>query len=79
MVFQSYALYPHLTVAENIGFGLSLARLPKSEIRKQVMETAETLQLVPLLDRKPKALVGRSAATGGDRPRDRASSEGVLV
>ncbi len=58
MVFQSYALYPHLTVAENIGFGLSLARMPKAEIRRRVEETANVLQLGALLDRKPKALSG---------------------
>ncbi|WP_026283450.1 ABC transporter ATP-binding protein [Rhizobium sp. 2MFCol3.1] len=58
MVFQSYALYPHLTVAENIGFGLSLARRPKAEIAEKVKQTAETLQLSHLLDRKPKALSG---------------------
>ncbi|QFT47320.1 Maltose/maltodextrin import ATP-binding protein MalK [Roseivivax sp. THAF40] len=58
MVFQSYALYPHLTVAENIGFGLSLARKPKDEIRKRVEDTARILQLEHLLDRKPKALSG---------------------
>ncbi|MET3855945.1 ABC transporter ATP-binding protein [Rhizobium sp. OAE497] len=58
MVFQSYALYPHLTVAENIGFGLSLARRPKAEIAEKVKQTAETLQLAHLLDRKPKALSG---------------------
>ncbi|MGJ8590291.1 MAG: ABC transporter ATP-binding protein [Yoonia sp.] len=58
MVFQSYALYPHLTVRDNIGFGLSLARMPKAEIKQQVEAAAETLQLKPLLDRKPKALSG---------------------
>lgn len=58
MVFQSYALYPHLTVAENIGFGLSLAGLPKAEIAEKVKKTAETLQLSHLLDRKPKVLSG---------------------
>lgn len=58
MVFQSYALYPHLTVRENIGFGLSLARLPKADIARQVEHAAETLQLTQLLDRKPKALSG---------------------
>lgn len=58
MVFQSYALYPHLTVRQNIGFGLSLAKLPKAEIAKQVEAAAETLQLTPLLDRKPKELSG---------------------
>jgi len=58
MVFQSYALYPHLTVRENIGFGLSLAKRPKAEIAAKVEATAATLQLTPLLDRKPKALSG---------------------
>ncbi|KRB51490.1 sugar ABC transporter ATP-binding protein [Rhizobium sp. Root708] len=58
MVFQSYALYPHLTVGENIGFGLSLARRPKAEITEKVKQTADVLQLSHLLDRKPKALSG---------------------
>ncbi|EJZ20012.1 sn-glycerol-3-phosphate ABC transporter ATP-binding protein UgpC (plasmid) [Rhizobium sp. Pop5] len=58
MVFQSYALYPHMTVAENIGFGLSLARRPKAEIAAKVAAAAETLQLTHLLQRKPKALSG---------------------
>jgi multiple sugar transport system ATP-binding protein len=58
MVFQNYALYPHLTVRENIGFGLSLAKRPKSEIKQRVDEAATTLKLEHLLDRKPKALSG---------------------
>ncbi|WP_316862227.1 ABC transporter ATP-binding protein [uncultured Cohaesibacter sp.] len=58
MVFQSYALYPHLSVAENIGFGLSLAHKPKAEIKQRVSEVASVLQLEHLLDRKPKALSG---------------------
>jgi len=58
MVFQSYALYPHLSVAENIGFGLSLTRTPKAEIRARVEDVARVLQLEALLDRKPKALSG---------------------
>ena len=58
MVFQSYALYPHLTVRENIGFGLSLAKLPKAQIKQKVEAAAAALQLTPLLDRKPKALSG---------------------
>ena len=58
MVFQSYALYPHLTVRENIGFGLSLAKRPKAEIAERVEAAAAALQLTPLLDRKPKALSG---------------------
>ena len=58
MVFQSYALYPHLSVRDNIGFGLSLAKLPKAEIAARVNAAADALQLTPLLDRKPKALSG---------------------
>jgi multiple sugar transport system ATP-binding protein len=58
MVFQNYALYPHLTVRENIGFGLSLAKRPKDEIKQRVDEAAATLKLEHLLDRKPKALSG---------------------
>jgi ABC-type sugar transport system ATPase subunit len=58
MVFQSYALYPHLSVRDNIGFGLSLAKLPKNQIKAKVDAAAEALQLTPLLDRKPKALSG---------------------
>jgi multiple sugar transport system ATP-binding protein len=58
MVFQNYALYPHLTVAQNIGFGLSLARRPKAEIEQKVRAAADVLQLGHLLDRKPRALSG---------------------
>ncbi|GLS20431.1 maltose/maltodextrin import ATP-binding protein MalK [Labrys miyagiensis] len=58
MVFQSYALYPHMTVAENIGFSLSLKKIPEAEIRKQVGEVAEILQLTNYLDRRPAALSG---------------------
>jgi len=58
MVFQNYALYPHLSVRENIGFGLSLARKPKTEIAQKVGKVAEILQLSDYLDRKPKELSG---------------------
>lgn len=58
MVFQSYALYPHLTVGENMGFALKIARVSKSEIRSRVAEAAKVLDLEPLLDRKPAALSG---------------------
>lgn len=58
MVFQNYALYPHLTVAENMGFSLRLARLPKAEIKAKVAAAAETLGLSELLKRKPKDLSG---------------------
>ncbi len=58
MVFQSYALYPHLTVRENMGFGLSLNRTPKAEMEQRVNEAARILKLEPLLDRKPSQLSG---------------------
>ncbi|VWB49420.1 sugar ABC transporter ATP-binding protein [Burkholderia lata] len=58
MVFQSYALFPHMTVFDNIGFGLRIAGVPKDEIRRRVTEAARVLQLEALLDRKPKALSG---------------------
>ena len=58
MVFQSYALFPHMTVYENIGFGLKLAKTPKEELDRRVREAARVLQLEPLLERKPKELSG---------------------
>ena len=58
MVFQSYALFPHLTAAENIGFGLRLAKVPKDEIARRVTEVAKTLQIEALLDRYPRQLSG---------------------
>jgi multiple sugar transport system ATP-binding protein len=58
MVFQSYALYPHMTVAQNIGFSLRLARVPKKELRERVRRTAELLAIESLLDRRPKQLSG---------------------
>jgi len=58
MVFQNYALYPHMTVRDNMGFALKIAGTPKDEIRKRVDEAAKILDLEPYLDRKPKALSG---------------------
>jgi ABC-type sugar transport system ATPase subunit len=58
MVFQSYALYPHMSVAENMGFALSLTRTPKAEIARRVAEAAHILGIETLLARKPKALSG---------------------
>ena len=58
MVFQSYALYPHMTVGENMAFGLRVLGSDKAEIDRKVKEAAEILQLTPLLDRLPKALSG---------------------
>ncbi|MDP1777353.1 MAG: ATP-binding cassette domain-containing protein, partial [Brevundimonas sp.] len=58
MVFQSYALYPHMSVYENMAFGLKLARADKAEIDRRVRGAAGTLNITDLLDRKPKALSG---------------------
>ncbi len=58
MVFQNYALYPHMTVYDNIGFGLKLRNYSKSEIRTRVLQTAELLEIVDELERKPKTLSG---------------------
>jgi len=58
MVFQNYALYPHMTVYENMAFGLKLRKTPKAEIKKRVDEAAKILDISHLLDRKPKALSG---------------------
>ncbi|PID98278.1 MAG: sugar ABC transporter ATP-binding protein [Actinobacteria bacterium] len=58
MVFQNYALYPHMSVRENMGFALKIAGVPKAEIKERVDEAARILDLEPYLDRKPKALSG---------------------
>src|SRR5215203_3288152 len=58
MVFQNYALYPHMTVADNMGFALKIAGTPKAEIRTRVEEAAKILDLTDYLARKPKALSG---------------------
>lgn len=63
MVFQNYALYPHMTVAQNMGFALKVAKTPKAEIRNRVLEAAKLLGLAAHLDRKPKDL------SGGERQR----------
>ncbi|MBW9153420.1 ABC transporter ATP-binding protein [Clostridium estertheticum] len=58
MVFQNYALYPHMTVYDNMAFGLKLRKMPKDEIKQKVTDVAKTLDIEHLLDRKPKALSG---------------------
>ena len=58
MVFQSYALYPHLSVYENIAFGLKIKKIPKEEIDRRVARAADVLGLEPYLQRKPRALSG---------------------
>jgi len=58
MVFQSYALYPHMSVYDNMAFGLKLAKADKAEVRQRVLDAAKTLEIDQLLDRKPKQLSG---------------------
>src|SRR4051812_50168880 len=58
MVFQNYALYPHMSVFDNMAFGLKLQKVPRQEIQQRVGEAARILGLGELLDRKPKALSG---------------------
>ncbi|MCP4385025.1 MAG: sn-glycerol-3-phosphate ABC transporter ATP-binding protein UgpC [Hyphomicrobiales bacterium] len=58
MVFQSYALYPHMSARENIGFGLKMAGVPADEVRRKVADAASALQIEDLLDRRPRALSG---------------------
>lgn len=61
MVFQNYALYPHMTVRENLAFGLKLSKLPKDQIEARVNEAAKILELEELLDRLPRQLSGGQA------------------
>src|SRR5688572_26424751 len=58
MVFQNYALYPHMSVEDNLAFGLRYRKLPKEEITRRVREAAETLEIADFLERKPRALSG---------------------
>ena len=58
MVFQSYALYPHMTVADNIAYGLKIRKMDKAEINRRVQKAADMLELGPMLERKPKQLSG---------------------
>ncbi len=64
MVFQNYALYPHMTVYDNMAFSLKLKKTPKDEIDRKVREAAEILDITQYLDRKPKALSGGASACG---------------
>jgi len=74
MVFQNYALYPHMTVRENLAFGLKLSKLPKDQIESQVNEAAKILELDELMDRLPRPGTAR-----GSRPCDCEKTGCVLV
>ena len=75
MVFQSYALYPHMSVRKNLAFGLTNLKMPKPEIERRVAEAAKILQIGELMERKPRQLSGgqkqRVAIGRGHRPRTR--------
>src|SRR6202035_4452519 len=77
MVFQNYALYPHMTVADNIGFALKLRKLPKDQLRAKVNEAAEILGLTDWLDRQPGRALRRPARAGRDGPGDRPRAVGL--
>ena len=79
MVFQSYALYPHMTVAENMGFALKMAGVGKTERAAQVGRAADILRITELLERFPQGALRRPAPACGHRPLDRAQAQGVSV
>ena len=72
MVFQNYALYPHMDVRQNMSFGLRLRKTPKDEIEKRVKEAAQILQIEHLLDRRPRELSGGQRQRVALGPRHRA-------
>ena len=77
MVFQNYALYPHMTVSENIAFALKLRKMPTDEIERRVEETARHARPDAELKRKPRAALRRPAPARGDGPRDRPRPAGL--
>ena len=79
MVFQNYALYPHMSVFDNMAYGLKIRGLAKDDIEARVDRAAAILELGPLLERKPRAALGRPAPARRDGPRDRARARGVPV
>ena len=79
MVFQNYALYPHLNVADNMAFGLRIRKMPKAEIKTTIDDVAGILGLTEYLDRRPADLVWWTAPTCCHGPRDCAPSQGIFV
>ena len=77
MVFQSYALYPHMTVFDNMAFGLKLRKVPKDEIKRRVEEAAQILGIEDLLEAKTPRTIRWSAPACGGRTRHRARAEGL--
>ncbi len=79
MVFQNYALYPHMTVFDNMAFGLKLRKVPKEEIEQKVLEAAKILDLEQLFRQKTKGSFRWSASEGGNGTCDRAESKVFLM
>ena len=77
MVFQNYALYPHMTVEQNLGFGLRLRKTPKAELKQRVDDAAKILGLDPLMQRKPARALGWAAPAGRDGTGDGARAPSV--
>ena len=77
MVFQSYALYPHMTVGDNIGYGLKIRKMDKAEIQRRVKNAADMLELDPAAGPQAEATLRWPAATGGDGSGDRPRAAGV--
>jgi len=77
MVFQSYALYPHMSVYDNLAFGLRLRGMARADLDAKVRSAAATLELDTLLDRKPRQLSGGQRQRGGAGPRPGAQSAGI--
>ena len=78
MVFQNYALYPHMSVRENLSYGLKNRGMPKDDVARRVAEAADILEIGPLLERRPRAAFGRPAAARRHGPRDRARPAAFL-
>jgi multiple sugar transport system ATP-binding protein len=79
MVFQEYALYPHMTVYKNMAFGLKLRKFPRQEIDQRVREASEILGIGELLGRKPKQLSGGAASASGGGEGDCTEASGVSL
>ncbi len=79
MVFQNYALYPHMSVFKNMAYGLKIRRMPKEEIEKRVQKAAEILELTPYLESQTTPAFRRPAAAGGHGTLHRARTQGVFL
>ena len=79
MVFQNYALYPHMSVFDNMAYGLKIAKVPMDEIKARVDKAAKILELGPYLRAQAARALGRPAPARGHGPRHRAPAAGLFV